>query len=87
MGMLRKNMFDISIAMMHARRILVLLIRSQSQVTMYRHGLQNDNDGKTFFMFFFYLITQGEELGHMDIHVTQSFTVIFLILKVFHLKV
>lgn len=29
--------------------------------------------------------TSGEEQGHVDIHVTQSFTAIFLILKVFNL--
>lgn len=29
---------------------------------------------------------RGEELGHMDIHVPQSFTVMFLILKVFNLN-
>lgn len=81
MVLLRKNTFDISIAIMHARRHLVLVIRSQSQVTMYRHGLEDDNDGKTLFF------SRGEELGHMDIHVTQSFTVIFPILKVFNLNV
>lgn len=59
----------------------MLVIKSQSQVTTYRHGLEGDNDGKTLFF------TRGEELGHMDIHVTQSFTVIFPILKVFNLNV
>lgn len=53
--LLRKNTFDISIAIMHARRHLVLVIKSQSQVTTYRHGLKGDNDGKTL-MFF----TSGE---------------------------